>query len=84
MKHNFFLLRFVSAWKHLPDAIYDSTTPYNWRGHSMVHMASDEDGLWILYPTDDPLDPYAPLRYVIHKIDPIDLKTITTFKSDIR
>nr|XP_039257190.1 olfactomedin-like protein 2A isoform X1 [Styela clava] len=76
--------RFVSAWSHLTNAVYDPTTPFTWRGHSMVHVVADEDGLWVIFPARDPFDPYATLTYVINKINPVDLRILESHKSKIR
>ena len=78
------LFRFVSAWSHLTNAVYDPTTPFTWRGHSMVHVVADEDGLWVIFPARDPFDPYATLTYVINKINPVDLRILESHKSKIR
>nr|XP_002125394.2 olfactomedin-like protein 2A isoform X2 [Ciona intestinalis] len=71
--------RFVSAWGHLRDARYDSTTPFTWRGHSKVQLAADSSGLWVIYPANtDFNDRPNTQTFIISKINPIDLQTLRT------
>jgi len=77
--------RYVSAWGHLRNAVYDSTRPFSWQGQTMVHMTADEYGLYVVYPAHDEYDPYsASPAYVINKINPHDLKTIGFWKTSMR
>lgn len=50
----------------------------------MVHMAADEDGLWVIYPSQDPFDSTSKLTYVVNQINPVDLRTLQSFKTNIR
>nr|CAB3264562.1 olfactomedin-like protein 2A [Phallusia mammillata] len=77
--------RFVSAWGHLRNAVYDSTTPFTWRGHTMVHMAADESGLWVIYAAHSDFGRHANSQhYVVNKINPVDLQTIQSWRTPIR
>ena len=37
------------AWTHLSDAIYDSDSPFTWKGHSWITLSVDQRGLWVCF-----------------------------------
>ncbi|XP_076807597.1 uncharacterized protein LOC143450787 isoform X2 [Clavelina lepadiformis] len=74
--------RFVSAWGHLRNAVYDSSTPFTWRGHTNVNMAADGQGLWVMYPTYNDFDSSSTeYAYVLNKLNAIDLRVISSWKT---
>lgn len=76
--------RSVNAWSRLAHAVYQTWVPLDWRGHFLVHLAADEHGLWVIYPSRDPSQPQSKLTYIINKIDPNDLSILESYKTKVR
>ncbi|CAG5102527.1 Oidioi.mRNA.OKI2018_I69.chr1.g342.t1.cds [Oikopleura dioica] len=61
------------AWTHLSDAIYDSDSPFTWKGHSWITLSVDQRGLWVIYPSVSPQDYHQEERLKLQLLDPKDL-----------
>lgn len=71
----------MTSWGYLRNAIYDTSTPYTWKGHTQVQFAADDSGLFVLYAGYSDFAFYPETSgYVINKLDPNDFQVLRTWK----
>ncbi|KAM3912092.1 olfactomedin-4-like [Leptodactylus fuscus] len=58
----------------LPDAATNGRFPYSSSSYQDIDMAADEEGLWVIYSTEDNSG-----NFVISKLDPISLVVLQTW-----
>jgi len=77
--------RHVVAWTMLDNAMFEDSSPWEWRGHTNIDFSVDENGLWILYPALDE-EGFLEEVIVLSRLDPTDLgqDPQTTWRTALR